>query len=77
MNCRIAEINPLIITKEGKIVAGDCRMAIDDSSVYRHPELGIDVAREAATMPTELDKIAWQIEEARSQGNLLYCSDGD
>jgi len=32
-------------------------MAIDDSSVFRHPELGIDVAREAPTPPTEFDKM--------------------
>ena len=72
-NCRIAEINPLVITKEGKVAAGDCRLAIDDSSVYRHPELGIEVAREAATTPTELDKIAWQIEEADLRGTCYIA----
>jgi succinyl-CoA synthetase beta subunit len=72
-DCRIAEINPLVITKDGKVIAGDCRIAIDDSSVYRHPELGIDVAREAATMPTELDKIAWQIEEADLRGTCYIA----
>ena len=73
MNCRIAEINPLIITKDGRVVAGDCRMAIDDSSVFRHPELGITVAREAATTPTELDKIAWQIEESDLRGTCYIA----
>ncbi len=72
-NCRTAEINPLVITKEGKVVAGDCRMAIDDSSVFRHPELGIKVAREAATPPTELDKIAWQIEEGDLRGTCYIA----
>jgi succinyl-CoA synthetase beta subunit len=72
-NCRTAEINPLIITKDGKVFAGDCRMAIDDSSVFRHPELGIDVAREAATPPTELDKIAWQIEEGDLRGTCYIA----
>lgn len=72
-NCRTAEINPLVLTKEGKILAGDCRMAIDDSSVFRHPELGIEVAREAATPPTELDKIAWQIEEGDLRGTCYIA----
>jgi succinyl-CoA synthetase beta subunit len=72
-NCRTAEINPLIITKDGKVFAGDCRMAIDDSSVYRHPELGIEVAREAATPPTELDKIAWRIEEGDLRGTCYIA----
>ncbi|MDX9823247.1 MAG: acetate--CoA ligase family protein [Syntrophales bacterium] len=71
--CRTAEINPMVITKEGKVLASDCRMSIDDSSVCRHPELGIDVAREAATLPTELDKIAWQIEESDLRGTAYIA----
>ena len=72
-NCRTAEINPLVLTKDGKIYAADCRMAIDDSSVFRHPELGIDVAREASTPPTELDRIAWQIEEGDLRGTCYIA----
>lgn len=72
-NCRIAEINPLVLTKDGKLIAGDCRIAIDDASVYRHPEFGIDVAREAPTPPTELDKIAWWIEEGDLRGTCYIA----
>jgi len=63
----------MVITKEGKVLASDCRMSIDDSSVCRHPELGIEVAREAATLPTELDKIAWQIEESDLRGTAYIA----
>jgi succinyl-CoA synthetase beta subunit len=72
-NCRTAEINPLVLTRDGKIYAADCRMAIDDSSVFRHPEMGIDVARESSTPPTELDKIAWQIEEGDLRGTCYIA----
>jgi succinyl-CoA synthetase beta subunit len=72
-NCRIAEINPLVLTRDGKLIAGDCRIAIDDASVYRHPEFGIDVAREAPTPPTELDKIAWWIEEGDLRGTCYIA----
>ncbi len=72
-DCRTAEINPLIITKDGKVLAGDCRMAIDDSSVYRHPELEINVARESPTPPTELDEIAWWIEEGDLRGTAYIA----
>lgn len=67
-DCRTLEINPLVLTKEGKIVAADCRAAIDDSSVYRHPELGITVARESNQEPTDFDEIAWSIEEGDLRG---------
>jgi succinyl-CoA synthetase beta subunit len=72
-NCRTAEINPLVLTKDGKLYAADCRMSIDDSSVFRHAELGIDVARESPTPPTELDKIAWQIEEGDLRGTCYIA----
>ena len=72
-NCRIAEINPLVLTTNGKLIAGDCRIAIDDSSVYRHPEFGIEVAREAPTPPTDLDKIAWWIEEGDLRGTCYIA----
>lgn len=35
----IAEINPLVITADGKIVAADARLNIDDQALFRHPEL--------------------------------------
>ena len=36
---RITEINPLVITTDGKLVAADSRCEIDDHSLFRHPEL--------------------------------------
>jgi succinyl-CoA synthetase beta subunit len=35
----LLEINPLIVTGEGKLVALDAKMTFDDSALYRHPEL--------------------------------------
>jgi succinyl-CoA synthetase beta subunit len=32
----LLEINPLILTKTGKLVAGDCKMTLDDAAKYRH-----------------------------------------
>jgi len=70
---RLIEINPMVVTKAGKVLASDCRISIDDSSVIRHPELGIDVAREAATPPTELDAIAWWVEENDLRGTCYFA----
>ncbi len=38
-DAEIVEINPLVITAEGKIVAADARMNIDDHALFRHAEL--------------------------------------
>lgn len=35
----LTEINPLVITSEGKLLALDGKMGIDDNALYRHPEL--------------------------------------
>jgi succinyl-CoA synthetase beta subunit len=35
----LAEINPLIVTGDGKLVALDAKMTFDDSALFRHPEL--------------------------------------
>ena len=38
-DCSLAEINPFILTKEGKVYALDAKINFDDSAVYRHKEL--------------------------------------
>jgi len=67
------EINPLGLIKDGRIVALDCRFIIDDSSVYRHPELGIEIPRDTTKPLTELDKIAWKIEENDYRGVAYFA----
>lgn len=34
----LIEINPLVVTNEGNIIAGDCKMTLDDAAAFRHPE---------------------------------------
>lgn len=69
---RAAEINPLVLTQDGKVLAADCRITIDDSAIFRHPELGIRVAREFQRDPTILEMIAWTIEEGDYRGNAYF-----
>ncbi len=37
-DCSLCEINPLIVTKTGDIVALDAKMTFDDNAAFRHPE---------------------------------------
>ena len=37
-DARMVEINPLVITNEGKMIAADSRCEIDDNSLFKHPE---------------------------------------
>ncbi|MCF8241824.1 MAG: ADP-forming succinate--CoA ligase subunit beta [Melioribacteraceae bacterium] len=35
----IAEINPLVVTKDGKVIALDAKMNFDDNALYRHKDI--------------------------------------
>jgi succinyl-CoA synthetase beta subunit len=35
----LAEINPLVVTEEGRLLALDGKMLIDDNAMFRHPDL--------------------------------------
>jgi succinyl-CoA synthetase beta subunit len=63
VEARSLEINPLVLTKGGEFVAADCRLTIDDYAVARHPELKIEIAREFDHPPTELEQIAYAVEQ--------------
>lgn len=34
----LLEINPLVLTTQNKLIAGDCKMELDDAAAFRHPE---------------------------------------
>jgi len=38
-DCELVEINPLIISNEGKIIALDSKVIINDDALYRHPDI--------------------------------------
>ena len=37
-DCSLAEINPLAVTPEGKVIALDAKVVLDDNAEFRHPE---------------------------------------
>ncbi len=37
-DCSIAEINPLVTTESGDVIALDAKLNFDDNALYRHPE---------------------------------------
>ncbi len=72
-DARSAEINPLVVTTQGQVVALDCRISIDAASTGRQPALEIAGPRESDTPPTLLDQIAWTIEANDYRGVSFYA----
>jgi succinyl-CoA synthetase beta subunit len=52
-DCLVAEINPLVQTPKGKYFALDSKIEIDDSALYRHPELKLNMEER---IPNELER---------------------
>ncbi|MCL6548566.1 MAG: ADP-forming succinate--CoA ligase subunit beta [Alicyclobacillus sp.] len=38
-DCSVAEINPLVVTRQGDVMALDAKLNFDDNALYRHPEI--------------------------------------
>ncbi|MFZ0389345.1 MAG: ATP-grasp domain-containing protein [Calditrichia bacterium] len=71
-DARSVEINPIVQTDGGSFLAADCRITIDDYAVYRHPELGIEIARELNRPPGRLDRIAFDVEKNDYRGTFYF-----
>ena len=39
LDCSLVEVNPLVITKSGALIALDSKMTFDDNAMFRHPDL--------------------------------------
>ncbi len=54
LDCAIVEINPLVVTKAGEVVALDAKISFDDNALFRHAELE-KLVDEAEEDPKELE----------------------
>jgi succinyl-CoA synthetase beta subunit len=71
-DARTAEINPHALLKDGRLVALDCRISVDDYADFRQKSLGIEIARELGHTPTKLERIAWNIEKDDFRGTFFF-----
>jgi succinyl-CoA synthetase beta subunit len=39
LDCAIVEINPLVVSKQGQVIALDAKINFDDNALYRHPDI--------------------------------------
>jgi succinyl-CoA synthetase beta subunit len=51
LDCSLAEINPLVVTKDGAMLALDAKLNLDDNALFRHHELA------AMEDPEEMDPL--------------------
>ncbi len=65
----LAEINPLVITGDGRVLALDAKMNFDDSALYRHPEVAEmrDISEED---PLEVEASKYHLNYIKLDGNV-------
>ncbi len=65
----LVEINPLIVTEEGNLLALDAKMNFDDNALYRHPDIKElrDLAEEA---PLEVEASKYSLNYIKLDGTI-------
>jgi succinyl-CoA synthetase beta subunit len=71
----LAEINPLAITEDGRAIAADAKMDIDDSALYRHPELA-QFEAESIADPVERFAAEHGVPYVKLDGNIGVIANG-
>lgn len=68
-DAELLEINPLVITKEGDVIACDAKMVVNDNAVFRHKDIAAYMDR-AAMDPLELEAKDADLSYVRLDGNI-------
>lgn len=69
LDATLAEINPLVITTSGRLVALDGKIVIDDNALFRHPDL-IEKRDLSADEPEEIEARKFCLEYIKLSGNI-------
>ncbi len=69
LDCAVIEINPLVVTGTGDIVALDAKVSFDDNALYRHPDLE-SLRDEAEEDPKELEAAKYALNYIALDGTI-------
>ncbi len=69
LDASLVEINPLVVTKEGKVVALDAKMDIDDNALFRHPDLA-ELEDEEQLPSQEREAKKYNLNYVKLNGNI-------
>jgi succinyl-CoA synthetase beta subunit len=69
LDCSIIEINPLVVTRSGDVVALDAKISFDDNALFRHPELE-KLRDESEEDPKELQAEKYNLNYVALDGNI-------
>lgn len=68
-DCSIAEINPLVVTKEGDVLCLDAKMNFDSNALFRHPEI-MELRDLNEEDPAEIEASKYDLAFIKLDGNI-------
>ena len=74
-DCSIAEINPLVLTKDGKILAIDAKVNFDDNALFRHPDI-LALKEDSETDALEIRAAAANLNYIKLDGDIACLVNG-
>ncbi|HEU0155598.1 MAG TPA: ADP-forming succinate--CoA ligase subunit beta [Stellaceae bacterium] len=69
LDAQIAEINPLVVTGGGELVALDAKLSFDDNALFRHPDIAA-LRDEDEEDPTEVEAGKHALSYVKLDGNI-------
>lgn len=75
LDATLAEVNPLAILSDGRVVAADCKIDIDDNALFRHPDLA-QFKEEAEDDPIEAEAHRRGLQYVRLGGDVGIIGNG-
>ncbi len=75
IDCSLAEINPFILLKDGRVMALDAKINIDDNAMFRHPEFA-DLRDLAEEDPLEVEASKFSLNYIKLDGNIACMVNG-
>lgn len=68
-DCSLAEINPLVLTEQGDIMAVDAKITLDDNALFRHKDL-LELRDIAEEEPLEVEASEYALNYVKLDGNV-------
>ena len=69
LDASLMEINPLVVTGAGDIIALDAKMNFDDNALFRHPDIA-ELRDEDEEDPAELEAGKYELNYVKLDGNI-------
>ncbi len=68
-DCSIAEINPLVVTKENDVICLDAKMNFDSNALFKHPDI-MELRDLSEEDPTEIEASKFDLAFIKLDGNI-------